>query len=99
MTVQQACYIDRTVQVNLLNGLMSVYFGRRRVCVVCLWCASHLQGVGLSEVSHPSDLHGDPDVDHLGRDVAQRQVADHYLLSLGGRGETHMLGGGVSGPG
>lgn len=65
----------------------------------CLWCASHLQGVGLSEVSHPSHLHGDPDVDHLGRDVAQRQVADHHLLSLGGRGETHVLGGGVSGPG
>lgn len=65
----------------------------------CLWCASHLQGVGLSEESHPSDLYGDPDVDHLGRDVAQRQVADHHLLSLGGRGETHMLGGGVSGPG
>lgn len=38
---------------------------------------SHLQCIWLSEVRHPSDLHGEPHVDHLSGDVAERQVADH----------------------
>lgn len=44
----------------------------------------HLQCVWLGEVGCPSDLHGDPDVHHLSSDVAERQVADNYLLRLGG---------------
>ena len=59
---------------------------------------SHLQCVRLSEVRHPSDLHGDPDVDHLSSDVAERQVADHRLLSLGGVCQTHVAAGGERGP-
>lgn len=45
---------------------------------------SHLQRVGLGEVGEPAHSHGDPDVHHLGSDVAQREVADHHFLRHAG---------------
>lgn len=46
----------------------------------------------------PSDPHGDPDVDHLSSDVAERQVADHNLLSASGVRQTDVAAGGERGP-
>lgn len=54
----------------------------------------HLEGIWLSEGGRPSDPHSDPDVDHLCSDVAERQVADHRLLSLSGVCQTHVTAGG-----
>lgn len=51
---------------------------------------SHLQSIWLSKVSQPPNLYGEPDVDHLSSNVAQWQVADHYLLSLSGICQTHV---------
>lgn len=59
---------------------------------------SHLQCIRLSEVGRPSDPHGDPDVDHLSGDVAERQVADHHLLTLRGVRQSHVTAGGERGP-
>lgn len=59
----------------------------------------HLQRIWLGEVGRPSDPHDDPDVHHLSRDVAQRQVTDHHLLSLSGVGELHVFAGGEGRPG
>lgn len=52
--------------------------------------APHLQRIRLSEVRRPSDLHGEPHVNHLSGDVAERQVADYGLLSLSGICQTHV---------
>lgn len=54
---------------------------------------SHLQRVGLGEVCEPAHSHGDPDVHHLGGDVAQRKVADHHFLRHGGVCQTGVMDG------
>lgn len=54
---------------------------------------SHLQRVGLGEVCEPAHSHGDPDVHHLGSDVAQRKVADHHFLRHGGVCQTGVMDG------
>jgi len=59
---------------------------------------AHLQRVRLGEVGRPSDPHGDPHVDHLGRDVAERQVADHLLLRASGVLQTHVVADGERRP-
>lgn len=59
---------------------------------------SHLQCIWLSKVCHPSDLHGDPHVDHLGGDVAEWQVADHHLLCQSSVFKTHVTAGGERSP-
>lgn len=41
-------------------------------------------------MGHASDLHGGPDVNHLSGDVAEGEVADHHLLSLGGVCQAHV---------
>lgn len=58
----------------------------------------HLQCIWLGKVGRPSDPHDDPDVHHLSRDVAQRQVADHHLLSLRGVVQLHVFAGGEGRP-
>ena len=46
----------------------------------------------------PPDPHGDPDVHHLSRDVAERQVAHHLLLSDPCVHQAHVAAGGERGP-
>lgn len=56
----------------------------------CPW--PHLESVWLREVDGRPDLHVHPDIQHLGRNVAEREVADHHLLLFSGVREAQVPG-------
>lgn len=56
----------------------------------CPW--PHLESIWLSEVHDGPDLHVHPDIQHLGCNVAEGEVADQHLLLFSGVREAAVPG-------
>lgn len=85
-------------ELNSAITVLDIALGKTRQVHMYWSKISYLEGVWLSEVGCSSDPHCDPDIDHLSCDMAERQVADHYLLSLRGVCEAHMMACGERSP-